>query len=170
MKNTTKRYIIRAVFLILVLAWMGIIFKFSNEPADLSSNTSLGITKRIVEIISKQETSIQEKEQLTEKLDPYMRKLAHFTLYAIGGVLIINFINTYNISEKKKIIYSLITGVIYACSDEFHQLFIEGRSGEITDVMIDSFGVATGACIFLCVINIIDRIIKHKKLDLGEPR
>ena len=161
MKNATKNYIVRPVFLIFAVIWMIIVFKFSSQPADTSQNTSLNLTKRIVNVFFNNKSSI-EKEQITEKLDPYIRKLAHFTLYAIGGILIANYINTYNIKDKNKIIYSICIGATYACTDEFHQLFVEGRSGQLTDVLIDSLGVATGVCIFLCVITIFKKL-KSKK-------
>ena len=161
MKNATKNYIVRPVFLIFAVIWMIIVFKFSSQPADTSQNTSLNLTKRIVNVFFNNKSST-EKEQITEKLDPYIRKLAHFTLYAIGGILIANYINTYNIKDKNKIIYSICIGATYACTDEFHQLFVEGRSGQLTDVLIDSLGVATGVCIFLCVITIFKKL-KSKK-------
>ena len=161
MNNATKNYIVRPVFLIFAVIWMIIVFIFSSQPADTSQNTSLNLTKRIVNVFFNNKSSI-EKEQITEKLDPYIRKLAHFTLYAIGGILIANYINTYNIKDKNKIIYSICIGATYACTDEFHQLFVEGRSGQLTDVLIDSLGVATGVCIFLCVITIFKKL-KDKK-------
>ena len=157
MKNATKNYIVRPVFLIFAVIWMIIVFKFSSQPADTSQNTSLNLTKRIVNVFFNNKSST-EKEQITDKLDPYIRKLAHFTLYAIGGILIANYINTYNIKDKNKIIYSICIGATYACTDEFHQLFVEGRSGQLTDVLIDSLGVATGVCIFLCVITIFKKL------------
>ena len=161
MKNATKNYIVRPIFLIFAVIWMITVFKFSSQPADTSENTSLNLTKRIVNVFFNSKSSV-EKEQITEKLDPYIRKLAHFTLYAIGGILIANYINTYNIKDKNKIIYSIGIGATYACTDEFHQLFVEGRSGQLTDVLIDSLGVATGVCIFLCVITIFNKF-KDKK-------
>ncbi len=157
MNNATKNYIVRPVFLIFAVIWMIIVFKFSSQPADTSQNTSLNLTKRIVNVFFAGKSSI-EKEQITDKLDPYVRKLAHFTLYAAGGILIANYINTYNIKDKNKIIYSICIGATYACTDEFHQLFVEGRSGQLTDVLIDSLGVATGVCIFLCVITIFKKL------------
>lgn len=157
MNNATKNYIVRPVFLIFAVIWMIIVFIFSSQPADTSQNTSLNLTKRIVNVFFNNKSSI-EKEQITEKLDPYIRKLAHYTLYAIGGILIANYINTYNIKDKNKIIYSICIGATYACTDEFHQLFVEGRSGQLTDVLIDSLGVATGVCIFLCVITIFKKL------------
>lgn len=153
MKNTTKNYIIRLIFLALVLTWMGIVFKFSNQPAGDSDGTSSRVVKIIVNIIYKSKT-IEEKEQLIHELNGPIRKLAHFSIYTIGGFLIVNFVNTYKLDYKKSFIYSVAIGALYACSDEFHQIFIDGRSGELRDVLIDTTGIITGVCIFLCVMKL----------------
>ena len=42
-----------------------------------------------------------------------------------------------------------LISLIYACSDEFHQLFIAGRAGQIQDVMIDSIGILIGFLIIM---------------------
>lgn len=144
-----------------MISWMAMIFKFSNEPADTSQNTSLRATKILVDIFNKNIEPEKENE-LIEKYDPLVRKLAHFTLYIIGGISIINFVNTYSLEEKKKLVYSVSIGAIYACTDEFHQLFVEGRSGQFTDIMIDSLGCTTGVCVFLCVKKILEELIWKK--------
>ena len=148
MINTTKNYIFRAIFLILTLIWMIVIFIFSNQPSKKSEDTSSGITRIIVEILNR-DASIEEKQQKIESLDPYIRKLAHFTIYAIGGCVIFGFINTYNLANKNKILYSISIGAIYACTDEIHQIFVDGRSGELRDVLIDTSGAMLGTVIFI---------------------
>lgn len=42
-----------------------------------------------------------------------------------------------------------LSGTAYALSDEFHQGFIPGRTPSLTDVLIDSVGVALGLGVFL---------------------
>ena len=44
---------------------------------------------------------------------------------------------------------SIIIGIEYAFFDELHQLFVAGRAGKFTDVLIDSIGVAIGVCIMM---------------------
>ena len=161
MNNSTKTYINRLICLVLMLAWMTIVFMFSNEPADTSQNTSLNTTERIVDTFAGNSVSKEEKMLIVEKLDPLVRKLAHFVLYTLGGVLIANFICTYNFADKKKLLYSICIGVAYACTDEFHQLFVEGRGALITDVLIDSLGIAIGACVFMCITKITYILKNH---------
>ena len=42
---------------------------------------------------------------------------------------------------------AFLVGALYAASDELHQRFVSGRSGEIKDVLLDSSGVAFGILI-----------------------
>lgn len=149
---------IKQMLILPVIIWMIIIFKFSNEPATVSGNTSSNVTKIIVSIFTSKDITEEQKNELIEKLDPMIRKLAHFSLYTIGGILILLYINIYKLEESKKIVYSIAIGSIYSCTDEIHQIFIPGRSGEFTDVMLDSIGIATGVCICLTIIKVINKI------------
>lgn len=151
-----KERIKRIVYFILVLIWMMIVFMFSNENGEKSSNTSGKFTEQIVKIFVQDE---MDKIELVSKLEPIMRKLAHFTLYTIGGILIFNYINTFKIKTKNKLILTLIIGMLYASSDEIHQYFVSNRGARITDVLIDSSGVVTGIIIYY---NILKKLIKIK--------
>lgn len=63
------------------------------------------------------------------------------------------------IRYKYALLGSLLISFIYACSDEIHQLFIPGRSGQFTDVLIDT----SGALIMLLIIYLWQ---KRKKPNL----
>jgi VanZ family protein len=78
-----------------------------------------------------------------------IRKTAHLTEYAILGILTNNMIKNNNI----KLYIGLLICIIYAISDEIHQLFVEGRSGQISDVLVDFTGSIVGICLFFVVIN-----------------
>ena len=56
--------------------------------------------------------------------------------------MVINLISKYNV--KYSYLISFIICVLYASIDEFHQLFVPGRSGQVTDVLIDLIGVVLG--------------------------
>ena len=50
-----------------------------------------------------------------------------------------------NVINVKHIYFiSFIICFLYASSDEFHQLFVPGRSGQVTDIFIDLIGVVLG--------------------------
>lgn len=153
MKNLDIKKQIKIFKIILIVIWMTVVFTFSNEGGTKSSNTSRKVTEVIVQTIS--DKSIDENEQLIEKTDKIVRKLAHYTIYTIGGILIFSYVNTIDKSKKEKILYSIAFGACYAVTDEIHQFFVSGRSARIFDVGIDSLGVITGIGIYLVIIKII---------------
>lgn len=104
---------------------MIIIFCFSHQASDASSATSGKTIRAILDItpgISK--LTEEQKEKIVEFLQPIARKLAHFTIYAVGGVLMILCFNEYNLSDRRRLMFSGALGCIYAITDEIHQLFI----------------------------------------------
>ncbi len=127
---------------ILMLLWMLLIFTMSSFDATESANQS----NFIVNII----TNIFKIENI-EVLSFIIRKLAHFTEYLILGVLVINMFTKNNLS--KTYLLSIILCVIYATSDEIHQLFIPGRVCQIKDILIDSVGSITGIYLYKLLIK-----------------
>ena len=45
----------------------------------------------------------------------------------------------------------------YAATDEFHQLFVPGRSGQLSDVILDSAGALAGVAAFTVLCWLINR-------------
>lgn len=140
----------KMIIYILLILWMSLIFFFSHQPAVDSDKVSGGIIDKIihiVEIISSHEFNDNELEVISNYLIFPVRKLAHFTLYFVLGILFYNVVGLYNIDNKKILYISLLFCIIYACSDEIHQLFVLGRSGELRDVLIDTLGSILGILI-----------------------
>lgn len=153
-KELTKR----VIFGILVIVWMVVIFCFSSEQSTKSSNTSQKVIKSgLNQIKSFKEMEEPKQNELVENLQHPTRKLAHFTIYAIGGLIIFNFVNTFNIAVRKKIVLTILIGLLYASTDEIHQLFTDGRSGQITDVFIDTSGVCMGCILSYFLIRLGSR-------------
>ena len=144
----------KIITLILIILWMILIFYLSNQIANESSKLSGGLTRKILEVLHILDGKTIEEQAIIETI---IRKLAHFTLYAIGGILILLHINLYKISDKNKVIISCSIGTAYAITDELHQLFVPGRSGEIRDVFIDSFGIIIGIIIIRLLLKMIKR-------------
>ena len=136
----------KIITLILIILWMILIFHLSNQVSTESSKLSGGLTHKILEAVHMLDGKTIEQQETIETI---IRKLAHFFLYTLGGILILLHINLYKITEKRKVITSWTIGTTYAISDEIHQLFVQGRSGEIRDVFIDSFGIIIGILIVL---------------------
>ena len=128
-----KKYI----SLILLILWMIIIFIMSNFNSDASSNQSSFIIDILNKII---------KIENIDFITFIIRKLAHLTEYLILGILMINCLKNFNI--KSYFSLSIILCIMYAYSDEIHQLFISGRNGKIIDVIIDSIGSILGIIIY----------------------
>ena len=145
-----KINILRAILIILLILQMWIIFGFSNQNGEESGS----ISRRITEAVTKNISSIQEeKEKVLRKIEHIIRKLAHFSLYTIIGILLMSLMSTYKIKQRKRILISGSIGLLYAISDEIHQSFIPGRGPQIGDVGIDFCGVMVGMCIVLVSIS-----------------
>ena len=157
-----KINILRATLIILLFLQMWIIFGFSNQDGEKSGT----ISRQITELITKKISAIQnlpndEKEIVLKKIEHIVRKLAHFSIYAVIGFLLMSLMSTYKIKQKNRIAISAIIGLLYAISDEIHQAFVPGRGPLVSDVLIDFSGVIMG--IFIAYIIIIFCLIKFFK-------
>lgn len=119
--------------IVLVLIWASLIFIMSSFDATDSSNQSNFIVNIISNILNIENARL---------LSLIIRKLAHFTEYLILGFLTINMLNKNDIS--KKYLISILICIIYATSDEIHQIFVPGRACQIRDILINSIGSITG--------------------------
>lgn len=138
----------KIIKIILLVLCMSTIFFFSNDKADASTKKSDGLIVRISEMVLNKKLNNNEKDKYTTKYFKVIRKSAHFTIYLILGLIFISLLKEYNIIDKRSIIYTVIFVLLYACSDEIHQLFVSGRSGEILDVLIDTTGGFIGTMIY----------------------
>lgn len=145
----------KIILWMITIFWAIMIFMFSSEPADMSNKTSIGFTETVITFLVKADivdvpvSSLGAEDfihNIAEKINHYIRKLAHFTAYLILGVLVYNLLLCY-FTNKKSLILSLIICLLYAISDELHQVFVPGRAGQIRDVLIDFMGVLAGSVI-----------------------
>jgi len=129
-----------------VLIWMFFIFYLSHQPATVSSELSSGVTERILHTI---DSTTPFLDFAGFDLHSFIRKAAHFFAYFVLGCLLLNAFRQYDWSSRS--VYGLALGVsvAFAISDEYHQLFIPGRSGVVKDVLIDSSGAIVGISLFL---------------------
>lgn len=139
----------RKIFIVLTLIWMVVIFVFSAQEATVSSSTSSYVLQVIVEKLS---INVEYQDPLWQPLIFLLRKSAHILEYMILTFL------TYGALEfkDKRILKTIVIVFLYACSDEIHQLFVNGRSGSFIDVLVDMIGVMV-ALLFLKAINMIKR-------------
>jgi VanZ family protein len=101
--------------------WALLIFFLSSLPSDAVQSLSLGLDDLI----------------------------PHFIEYFIFGFLLAWAMIQYPHKENvKSYLIAAAIGILYAASDEFHQMFVPGRFAEISDFLADSVGVVFGLAIF----------------------
>ena len=150
-----KRIIIIASWLT-VLATMVIIFYFSAQSAEKSSQTSGGVIEEILGVVLPKE---EITEEIIEKYQPPFRKIAHFCIFMLLGFCLINaFQNSFKFKCLLKFILSFFCAALYAIFDEIHQGFIEDRGPAIKDVLIDSSGGIIGILAYIMMIYIINKL------------
>ena len=131
---------------LLVALWMLLIFLFSAQVATESSGLSGRICRVVAGIITPGFDELPEAEQaaIVDNLQTIVRKTAHVTEYAILGGLLMLALLQYDKPIKWQALIALTIAVLYAATDELHQLLVVGRSCEMRDVMIDGFGAIIG--------------------------
>ena len=162
-----KIKILRIILISLLFITFLQIFGFSSQTGEKSSGVSRKVTVAVTNNVEKiQKLEYSEKEKVLDKVEHVIRKLAHFSIYTLVGVLMMALMSTYDIPERNRIIISILVGFIYASSDEFHQLFVDGRSAMFTDVLIDTAGTFLGILIVkICILGVskIGKTGKQKK-------
>lgn len=143
MKNTTKKQWILPA---LIAVWIAFIFFHSLKPIDDSMKESgwvLAIIQKILPFMSMY----------------LVRRLAHFTEFAVLGFLAANLFGGRCQHKLSALVFSLMTGMTTALCDETIQLFSEGRSGRLQDAWLDIAGACTGALAAFA----IRALVKHWK-------
>ena len=141
------------VLWILTLLCMAAIFYFSSQSAVQSSGQSSAVTLFLQRLFHTQ--------AITNHI---VRKTAHFIEFTgLGFLTSASVLLTFG-----KRYLGVIIASLYAATDEIHQIFVDGRSCQLTDWMLDTVGIITGALIFSAVFCIIRRIIKHKNQTKGD--
>ena len=184
-RNTSAAVLRLVISGALLLAWAALIFSFSASQGEDSQGLSTRLIVWALESFVPGYNAWDLSQQLAvqELLSMPVRKLAHYTEYAILGLLAFSFflhlarllaIRAQREGEEPAEIASsgadrclllpswvpiaaLCLSVLYACTDEFHQLFVDGRSAQITDVLIDSFGALSGVLLTLLIYRRLQR-------------
>lgn len=168
-KSGRKIFWIRGIFLAATLSWMIVIFSFSAQPADDSGATSQGVGAFLAELFvpGYGDWSMQRQEAFVEKIDHPVRKAGHLTEYAILGTLVTGTVFSFGLRGKRAALTAEGVGVLYAASDEFHQLFVPGRGSQVTDVLIDASGFAVGVAAAFVIFWMICRYRRKKEQIAG---
>jgi Predicted integral membrane protein len=133
---------------IAVILWMVLIFKLSSQTVVQSGKLSGEVANINIKAIEKVKPNT--KFNIVE-FNHIVRKNAHFFVYLFLAVLTINALRTGGVRGYKCIIFALLICILYAISDEVHQIFVPGRGAQVKDVIIDSAGIAVGIGVYLII-------------------
>ena len=160
------RTFLRILSVILLVSWMAFIFMFSSQNADVSSDTSGRIVKLVVEELYPDFENLSEAEQQTafENCQYVVRKMAHLCAYALLGFFaFLTFVSYTKMRFFTRMFWATAVCVLYAVSDEYHQRFVPGRSGELRDLLIDTAGVLVAIVFLTAFVKIIPSL--RRKTD-----
>lgn len=140
----------RIILTVLTVAAVAAIFFNSSLDAVESTEQSSPITEWVNSILA----ILHFPFTVTEG---FIRKAAHFSEYTVLGLLLSTTVYLYRQNKKKTVLTALPIGASVAICDELIQLIPAGRSSQVSDVLIDSCGVAFGMLIILFIISIIEK-------------
>lgn len=124
------------LYLISAMCLAALIFYFSSRAGHQSQSQSDLILKLL---------------HLPASYSYYVRKGAHFSIYLLMGILGWLFFDSLGFRAGKALLLTLIFAFLYAGSDELHQHFVPGRSGQFTDVLLDTLGASAGMLLAMLV-------------------
>ena len=127
------------IYILLSIACMITIFIFSIKNNNDSNSTSKGLIYKIINICEDIFDKDFDEKELIDELNYPIRKVAHFSIYFLLGIFVYNIFLLTGIKHKE-LLSIIIYIIIYAITDETHQLFVSGRTGQLLDVFIDAMG------------------------------
>lgn len=143
-KMTGKQIALRILATLPAIGMMILIFRFSMDTGEQSAGLSERIGIWIVGLFNQlfhQGMDATAIADLADKLQFVIRKTAHITEFALlTGTYILAARVTIRLDSNHSAWVSALCTFLYACSDELHQRFVSDRSGQFTDVLIDSIG------------------------------
>lgn len=147
----------RKIYMGLSICWMIFIFYMSNQPSTVSSSQSGGFINMLCNIPT---IGIVVENLMKIGLAEFLiRKSAHMFLYFVLAILL--YMAVKGIRNIRDYLLAFILTVLYAGTDEFHQLFIPGRSGEFRDVLVDSIGGLIGLLLVFLISKVISKTKAH---------
>lgn len=137
-----------------VFLWMALIFKLSSQVAEESDQLSTGITEIVVNTVK---IIVPNVSFNLISLNQIFRKGAHFFAFFLLGILVISSFSKSGIHKYRNKVLALFVCILYAISDEMHQMFVSGRGPGMKDAVIDSIGAMAGVGFYLLAVKILMR-------------
>lgn len=168
MKRTTEKptiKLLRYLAGVLALVWMCVMFAFSAQNAEESGAVSESFSYRMVTSTgSFFHWKLDEKQlhEIADAIEGFVRKVAHMSEYAVLAIMLFIWLGLWEMTPFRRAMIAFVISTLYAASDEFHQLFVPGRAGRVSDVLIDSLGALSGVLFFILLDKLV-RVLKHRK-------
>lgn len=122
----------------LLISWLVLIFSLSQMTGSASSDKSQILVDLLIWL------GIDPAVVPLEVLSFLIRKSAHFTEYLLLAIIAFPLSTHYFPENRTAIWLTWMLCVLYAISDEVHQLMVPGRTGKVMDVFIDAAGAGIG--------------------------
>ena len=161
-----KTIAVRCVLGVLILLNLWMIGGFSSQSAEDSGKTSEKVIRPVAQVVVKDFETKTEAEQnsIISDIQLPVRKLAHMTEFGTLGMLIFLLLRTWNFSLPRCGLGAMLGALICASADELHQyLAQQGRSGKVTDVLIDCAGALIGCLVVWGVLLLVRYLQKRKQ-------
>ncbi|MBR4769132.1 MAG: VanZ family protein [Lachnospiraceae bacterium] len=155
-----------ALCIFLTILQMSYIFVMSAQDSEDSSVISAFVSKIVGQFTVEdfRDKSKQEQDDIVSSIDSPLREVAHFIEYAIlGALLYLDLYYCFYRKGKRVLILTaaFMIGVIYAVTDEIHQIHVPGRAFEIFDIGLDSAGTLAGVLLTFLIMKIRSRKNEH---------
>ncbi len=150
--DTKKLYIKKVMLIMMIVYYYFIIASFSAQPAVVSSSSSEGITGLIYDkLIAFFDRGYIGKENFVEAFEHIIRKCAHFGNFFIISLFLTSYVLCYRRKTITTLTVAFSVSFSFAFFDEIHQLFVAGRSCQLSDMLLDSSGAMLGILLFLFI-------------------
>lgn len=160
-KTPVLLLVFRVLFTFATVATIIFIFSNSMQIADISS----GKSGKVMELINGAFAKLGIGVALSETV---VRKLAHIAEYAMLGFWLTLTLRVYTRRVLSHFSWPLLFGLAIPVCDEFLQTFVSGRSGQVSDILIDFGGVCLGAlaAMFILLLVRMFSVLRKSKTEL----
>ncbi|MBR1717837.1 MAG: VanZ family protein [Bacilli bacterium] len=141
----------KIISIVLLLLWAGLIFYLSNQPSDVSGKISGSMIKNVLSV----------SEVTLNLIHNPLRESMHVFVFMVFALLLLNVLVNFNV--KKIYIWCFIISMLYAISDETHQLFVPGRAFELLDLFLDLVGIVIAKIMYFNFESCMQTINDGKK-------
>ncbi len=153
-----NKRVLTGVMTALAVLVAAMIFFLSAQPSGASQETSRGVTDLALRLFLPGYGDLPPDEQLAllKQYEGPVRKVAHGVEFMALGICL--FLALHGLRARPAALWAMLGGALYACTDEAHQMLVDGRGPALGDVGIDSGGVLCGVLAGMLLLAVFHRI------------